>query len=101
LTIETEAKLRHANDLELRLSKALSELDLKSLSLKTLEKESNEQRLRLEANQALLDGLTSEKYHLELSLKEANDQRIQYRDKSERLQNLNEEMFAEMQDYKM
>jgi chromosome segregation ATPase len=87
--------------LELRLSKALSELDLKSLSLKTLEKESNEQRLRLEANQALLDGLTSEKYHLELSLKEANDQRIQYRDKSERLQNLNEEMFAEMQDYKM
>jgi hypothetical protein len=59
--------------LELRLSKALSELDLKSLSLKTLEKESNEQRLRLEANQALLDGLTSEKYHLELSLKEAND----------------------------
>ena len=87
--------------MELRLSKALSELDLKSLSLKTLEKESNEQRLRLEANQALLDGLTSEKYHLELSLKEANDQRIQYRDKSERLQNLNEEMFAEMQDYKM
>jgi chromosome segregation ATPase len=45
--------------------------------------------------------LTSEKYHLELSLNEANDQRVQYRDKSERLQKLNEDIFNEMQDYKM
>ena len=57
--------------------------------------------MRLEANQALIDGLTSEKYHLELSLNEANDQRVQYREKSERLQKLNEDMFNEMQDYKM
>lgn len=74
---------------------------MKSLALKTVEKEANEQKLRLEANQALIDGLTSEKYHLDLSLKEANDQRVQYRDKSERLQRMNEDMFNEMQDYKM
>jgi DNA repair protein SbcC/Rad50 len=101
LILETELKLRQANDLELKLNKANAELEQKSLQLKNFEKEANEQRLKLEANQALIDGLTSDKYHLELSLKEANDQRIQYRDKSERLQKLNEDTFNEMQEYKM
>ena len=61
----------------------------------------NDQRIKIEANQALIDGLTSEKNHLDLSLKESQDQRIQYKEKSERLQKLNEEIFNEMQEYKM
>lgn len=49
----------------------------------------------------MVDGLTSEKTHLELSLREANDQRVHYREKAERLETLNEDMFREMQEYKM
>jgi len=49
---------------------------VKNLQVKTMETNINEQRLKIEANQALIDGLTSEKNHLELSLKEINDQRI-------------------------
>ena len=33
----------------------------------------NEMRLKLDANRALIDGLVSEKNHLELSLKENRD----------------------------
>lgn len=35
----------------------------------------NEMRLKLDANRALIDGLTSEKNHLELTLKENKDQK--------------------------
>jgi len=81
--------------------RANSDLEQASLSSKGLERDLTEVRLRLEGSQALLEGLTSEKTHLELSLKEANDQRIQYREKAERLDKLNEDMFREMQEYKM
>jgi len=33
----------------------------------------NEMRLKIDANRALIDGLTSEKNHLELTLKENKD----------------------------
>ena len=42
-------------------------------------------RLKIDANRALIDGLTSEKNHLELSLKENRDQKEQYKEKCERL----------------
>lgn len=40
-----------------------------------MEKIVNEMRLTLEANQSLIDGLTSEKNHLQLSLKENKDKK--------------------------
>lgn len=42
MTLETELKLRQANELELKLSKSLSDFEMKSLALKTVEKEANE-----------------------------------------------------------
>ena len=42
LTIECELKLRQANDLELKLSRSLSEIEMKSLALKNVEKEAND-----------------------------------------------------------
>ena len=70
---ENELKLRQINDLEIKFSKANAEIENKNLSIKTLEKQGNEMRLKLDANKALIDGLTSEKNHLELSLKENRD----------------------------
>jgi len=83
--LESELKFRQANDLEMKLNKANAEIEVRVLDNKNLEKTINEQRVRLEANQALIDGLTSEKNHLDLSLKESQDQRFQYFNKSERL----------------
>ncbi len=57
-------------------------------------------RLKIDANRSIIDSLTSEKNHLELSLKENKDQRDQFKEKSERLQILHEQVFQEMQDYK-
>ena len=61
------------NDLELKLTKANSDIESKNLSQKNLEKQLNESRLRLDANQTKIDGLSSEKNHLDLSLKENKD----------------------------
>lgn len=71
LMLESELKFRKANDLELKLNKANAEIEVRALENKNLEKVINEQRLRIETNQALIDGLTSEKNHLDLSLKES------------------------------
>lgn len=57
-------------------------------------------RLKIDANRSIIDSLTSEKNHLELSLKENKDQRDQFKEKCDRLQNLHESIFQEMQDYK-
>jgi len=73
LILETEVKFRQANELELKLSRANTEIENKVLDLKNLDRQVNEQRLKLDANQALIDGLTSENGHLQLSLKEASD----------------------------
>jgi len=70
---ENELKLRQVNDLEVRLSKANNEIETKNHVLKEKEKEMTEMRLKLDANKALIDGLTSEKNHIELSLKENTD----------------------------
>jgi hypothetical protein len=74
----------------MKMSRANSELEMKNLSLKSQEKTVNEMRLKLDANRSLIDGLTSEKNHLELSLKENKDQKEQFKEKCERLQNLHE-----------
>ena len=66
-------KLRQLNDSEVKLSRANGEIETKSLVLKCNEKHMNEMRLKLDANRALIDGLVSEKNHLELSLKENRD----------------------------
>lgn len=76
LMLESELKFRKANDLELKLNKANAEIEVRALENKNLEKVINEQRLRIETNQALIDGLTSENNHLDLSLKESQDQRF-------------------------
>ena len=57
-------------------------------------------RLKLDANQSLIDSLTSEKNHLDLTLKENRDQKEQFKEKCERLQKLYEDVFQEMQEYK-
>ena len=57
----------------MKLSKANAEIENKNLSLKSMEKNVNEMRLKVDANKSLIDGLTSEKNHLELSLKENKD----------------------------
>lgn len=85
LMLESERKFRQATDLEMKLSKANAEVEARVLDNKNLEKVINEQRVKLEANIAQIDGLTSEKNHLDLSLKESQDQRFQYFNKSERL----------------
>lgn len=43
--------------------------------MKEMEKLVTEMRLKVDANKALIDGLTSEKNHIELSLKENQDQK--------------------------
>ena len=63
MTLESELKFRQTNDLELKLSKANSEIENKGLTIKNLDQKLNEARLKLDANQALIDGLTSEKNH--------------------------------------
>ncbi len=78
------------NDLELKFSKANSEIEQKSLNIKNQEKQLNEFRLKLDANRTLIDGLSSEKNHLELTLKENKDQKEQFKEKCDRLQNLHE-----------
>ncbi len=50
LTLESEMKLRHANELESKLSRALSEVENKNYELKNLEKSMNEMRIKIEAN---------------------------------------------------
>jgi len=62
--------------LESKLTRANSDLEQASLASKGIERDLTEVRLRLEGSQAMLEGLTSEKTHLELSLREANDQRV-------------------------
>ena len=94
-------KSRQSSDLECKLTRALADLDQSSLSTTSLARDLTEARLRLEGAHSLMEGLASEKTHLELSLREAEDQRVQYREKAERLDRLNEEMFREMQEYKM
>ena len=76
MIVETDLKFRQASDLELKLGRANNEIENKALELKNLDKQVNEQRLKIEANQAIIDGLTSENNHLHLSLKESNDQRV-------------------------
>ena len=70
---ENELKLRNLNDLEIKLSKSNSEGENKSLLIKNAEKQQHEMRLKIDANRSAIDGLTSEKNHLELSLKENKD----------------------------
>lgn len=57
-------------------------------------------QLKQEAEQALINGLMSEKQHLELGLKENKTLKDQYSDKCEQLQKMHEDMFEEMQEYK-
>ena len=57
-------------------------------------------RLKVEANKALIDGLVSEKNHLELTLKENKDQKDMFKEKCERMTKLHEDVFLEMQEYK-
>lgn len=64
LILETELKIRQASDLESKLQKSNSELEQAQLSVKNLDKDLTDMRLKIEANQALIDGLTSEKKHL-------------------------------------
>lgn len=67
---ENELKLRSLNDTEVKNSKLNSEIEIKNQTLKEMEKLATEMRLKVDANKALIDGLTSEKNHIELSLKE-------------------------------
>jgi len=76
LLLECELKQRQSYDLEFKLVKANGEIEGHQLSFKNIERELSEVRLRMEANQSLIEGLTSEKNHLDLSLKESNDQRL-------------------------
>ena len=77
-------KVRQINDLELKYQRTNSELESRNLSNKELEKTVTEMRLKIEANKSLIDSLTSEKNHLQLSLKENKDQKDQYKEKCER-----------------
>ena len=73
MVLESEVKFRQANDLEVKLTKANAEIESKALEFKNMEKHMTEQRMKIDSSQALIDGLTSEKNHLELSWKESED----------------------------
>ncbi len=50
MILETEVKFRQANELELKLGRANTEIENKILELKNLDKQVNEQRMRIDAN---------------------------------------------------
>ena len=76
--------------MELKGQKASSEIEAATRAMKDSELTANEMRLRVEANQALIDGLNSEKNHLEPSFKENRDQKEQFKAKCDRLQSMYE-----------
>lgn len=63
------------NDLEVKLSRSNAEVENKNLLLKENERQINEMRLKMEANKSIIDGLTSEKNHVQLTMQEFKDQK--------------------------
>lgn len=88
------------NEMDVRLQKSNSEIENKNHALKEFENQINEMRLKMEANKALIDGLISEKNHLELANKENRDQKEMFKEKCDRISKLHEEVFVVMQEYK-
>ena len=103
MKVEHEAKLSYGNDtikvleqsnaqkalsiteLETKLTTAFQEIEDKTLKVKEANQLVNQMKMDQESNKALLNGLTSEKRHLELSLKENVEIKEQYKNKCEEL----------------
>jgi len=73
------------HDLEEKNSKISAVIEERNLTIKDLQQQITNLQLKQEAEQALINGLMSEKQHLELGLKENKTLKDQYSDKCEQL----------------
>ena len=78
----------------------MQKIEDKTLKVKEAQQRENQMRMVQESEKALLNGLTSEKRHLELSLKENMEVKDQYKEKCEELQKKYETLFKDAQSYK-
>lgn len=62
--------MRQISDFETRLTKAHEMIEESNLKVRTSEQKVSQMKLIQESEKALINGLTSEKRHLELTLKE-------------------------------
>lgn len=85
LNKECDLKAVAYNELEKKMTKAQEIIEEKNLLIKETEQKLNQHVHRMESEKALINGLKSEKTHLELALKENIIMRTQYQKKSETL----------------
>ena len=78
-------KASSITDLEAKLTQAYQDIEDKTLKVKEANQLVNQMKMVQESEKALLNGLTSEKRHLELSLKENVEIKEQYKNKCEEL----------------
>ena len=100
LNAENEQKIRAHQVMEQKLLKALETIEEKNLQIKDTEQKVNQLILIQESEKALINGLQSEKAHLELTLKENMALKEQYRMKCDYVQEMYEVLFKEAQTFK-
>ena len=81
LITENEQKNRQMSEMEIKLTKAHEMIEEKNHLVKNAEQRVNQMKLNQESEKALINGLTSEKRHLELTLKENIALKDQYKEK--------------------
>ena len=86
--------------IEQKLLKAQETIEEKNLEIKDLDQKKGQLQLIQESEKALINGLNSEKAHLELTLKENQALKEQYMMKCNQVQEKYETLFKEAQTFK-
>ena len=100
LIVECEQKVRAYTVCEQKLLKAQETIEERNLEIKDLNQKMGQLQLKQESEKALINGLRSEKDHLELTLKENSALKEQYKMKCEQVQEMYEALFKEAQTFK-